>query len=114
MNWNDLKIFCNSLDEVQLQQNVILWREDEAVTDIKAIELDKTITLSEGDESIKDIDAIQLDSEQYIEPEVIGEGCFPKWEAEDIVKNQPEDYPNGLAHFQKVYDKGHPVLTENF
>lgn len=93
MNWNDLKTFCNQLNETQLTENVILWREDEAITDI---------------------DAQQLEEDQYIDKEEMLEGCFPKSEVDDFIKNQPEDYPNGLDHFKKVYDKGFPVLQENF
>ena len=36
MNWNELKDFCRSLNEKQLQKKVILWREDIAISNIKA------------------------------------------------------------------------------
>lgn len=92
MNWNQLKDFCNSLDEEQLKHNVILWREDEAITDI---------------------DAITLEEDHYINPEA-SEGCFPESEANYLIKTDPESYPDGIDFFTKVYDKGHPVLHENF
>jgi hypothetical protein len=93
MNWKQLKDFCNSLPESELEKNVILWREDEAITNIEAE---------------------QLSEEQYLETENSEDGCFPKSEAESMIFANPNDYPDGLDHFQKVYDKGHPILTEIF
>ena len=92
MNWNELKTFCNSLNEEQLQHKVILWRETEAISNIE------TLTIEE---------------DQYVEPDVIGDGCFPKSEAEYIIKNQPEEYPN-MDSFKKVYNKDTPILHEIF
>ena len=34
MNWKELKKFCNSLPEKELGKTVILWREDEAISQI--------------------------------------------------------------------------------
>ena len=56
MTWEEMKEFCNSLDEKQLKQKVILWREDEATTKIE------TEILSE---------------DYYVDPECIENGCFP-------------------------------------
>lgn len=95
MNWKQLKDFCNSLPESELEKekDVVLWREEEAITDISAE---------------------QLDEDHYVE---IGEeenGCIPLSEVESQIKNYFTEYPNGLEHFSKVYDKGHPILHEIF
>ena len=34
MNWRELKDFCNSLSEEQLEKKVIIWREEETLTKI--------------------------------------------------------------------------------
>lgn len=93
MNWKKLKDFCNSLPESELEKNVIMWREDEAVTNITAEQLEEDYYLSNEDKE---------------------SGCFPQKEAESQIKQNPEEHPDGLEHFTKVYDKGHPVLMEIF
>lgn len=94
MTWNDLKKFCNELPENELEKNVILWREEEAITDISAV---------------------ALDEDHYVDKEgEISDGCFPLSDAEHWIRTSPEDYPDGIDGFEKVYDKGHPVLWENF
>lgn len=93
MNWRELKDFCNSLPESELEEKVILWREEEAITDISAS---------------------QLEEDNYVDNEREEDGCFGKSEAESQIKMSPEDFPNGLEHFTKVYDKGNPILHENF
>lgn len=93
MNWKELKDFCNNLPESELEKNVILWREEEAITDISAE---------------------QLDEDQYVNIDDSDDGCFPMSEAESQIKSDPEDFPNGLDGFKKVYEKGQPILHENF
>ena len=94
MNWKQLKDFCNGLTEEQLQEKVIMWREHEAVNNIE-------------------VDTLQED--HYIdETGQYDEGCFEKSTALNLIKDNTEDYPNGLKHFKKVYDKGFPILWENF
>jgi hypothetical protein len=94
MTWNELKTFCNSLDEKQLEHNVIMWREDDVINDISAM---------------------QLDEDHYVDNEGdFEDGCFPQSEAEAMIRDNEPDFPNGMEHFQKVYDKGHPLLAENF
>lgn len=94
MNWKELKDFCNSLPESELEKKVILWREEptEAITDISAEQLE----------------------DMYVNNDCDEDGCFPLCEAESLIKDSPEDYPDGMDHFTKVYDKGHPILSENF
>lgn len=79
-NWQQLKDFCNSLDENQLNEPVILWRESEAINNITAFQLDEDHYIAEGDE-----------------------GCYPLSDA-----TEPEE------DLKKVYDKGTPLLFENF
>lgn len=94
MNWKQLKDFCNGLTEEQLEKKVVIWREDEAISNIET-------TL--------------LEEDYYIEKESGSpEGCFEESEANYMIENNPEDYPNGLGDFKKVYDKGHPLLWEKF
>ncbi len=50
MTWSELKDFCNSLPEDQLQRNVILWREDEAINKIEANRIEEDHYIGEDDE----------------------------------------------------------------
>ena len=84
MNWKELKDFCNSLPISELEKNVILWREDEAIIDINAE---------------------QLDEDYYLRTEDPDEGCFPESE----IKSLDPD-----IEVTRVYIKGHPILHENF
>lgn len=92
MNWKELKEFCNSLTEEQLQKKVILWREEEAIIDISAS---------------------QLEEDYYTDPDDEN-GCFPESDAKYLVESNKDDYPDGMNDLKKVYDKGHPVLWEKF
>jgi hypothetical protein len=92
MNWKELKEFCNRLPESELEKNVILWREDEAITDINAE---------------------QLEESYYFDPES-DMGCFPESQAKLFITEDESAYPNGMDTFEKAYDKGHPILSENF
>jgi len=92
MNWKELKDFCNALSELELQKKVILWREEEAISDIYAEQLPENHYTSEHHD----------------------EGCIPESEALSAIDNDPEDFPNGMDDFTKVYDKGDPLLHENF
>lgn len=91
--WNELKEFCNSLNEEQLKHKVILWQEDSVIDDISAE---------------------CLPEDQYIDLERDDEGCFPESLMNTFLKDNPEDYPNGKDDFKKVYDKGTPILLEEF
>lgn len=93
MNWKQLKDFCNSLSESELEKNVMLWREDEAITDINAEQLEE--------------DYVVLIEEQE-------DGCFGVSTAESLIKEAPSEYPEKMEHFKKVYDKGFPILHEVF
>ena len=85
MTWRELKAFCNQLPESELVKNVIMWREEEAITCI---------------------DAFQLEEDYYIEAgDPYGEGCFAESE---MSKEDPD------LEYEKVYDKGHPLLSEDF
>lgn len=41
MKWQELKDFCNSLNEVELQKNVIVWGEDRGETINSAYQLEE-------------------------------------------------------------------------
>lgn len=85
MNWKELKEFVNSLNNKQLEAKVILWREDEAITEIET--------------NI-------LEEDQYI---ILGEeGCFSLTDG-GYTENDIEE--KGLI---MVYEKGHPLLMEDF
>lgn len=84
MTYQELKDFCNSLPESELSKKVILWREDEAITDISAE---------------------QLQEDHYIDVDNSEDGCFPASECKHL---DPE------TKIKKVYDKGTPILHENF
>ena len=85
MNWNQLKDFCNSLTEEQLQKNVLVWREDKAFSNMEPIVLNYDMYIGLGEE-----------------------GCYPLHEV-DLTEEQAEE--EGLT---KVYSKGDPILMEDF
>lgn len=62
MKWKKLKEFVNTLPEAQLENEVILWREDLAITKIEAE---------------------QLQEDHYIEVDNPEDGCFPESEIKD-------------------------------
>ncbi len=74
MNWKELKEFCNSLDEKQLEKKVIIWREDEAISKIEAE---------------------KLSEDHYVNPEVDEDGCYPESEANEPLKDLKKDYDKG-------------------
>lgn len=84
MTYQELKDFCNNLPEVELNKNVILLREDEAIADISAE---------------------QLQEDHYIDVDNNEGGCFPVSECKHL---DPE------TKIKKVYDKETPILQENF
>lgn len=84
MNWKQLKDFCNSLPLSELEKNVMLWREDEAITKIEAE---------------------QLEEDYYIKRESPEEGCFPCSECNSL---EPS------TKIKRVYKKGQPLLHEIF
>ena len=84
MNWKQLKEFCNSLNEEQLEKKVILWREDE---------------------TINNIEVDQLQEDRYIKRNEPEEGCFP-------LSEFPEMEPK--TKIKRVYKKGDPILWEKF
>ena len=85
MNWLELKEFCNSLPQEQLERKVILWREDEAITDIYAE---------------------QLTEDHYIGSD--DDGCYPLSDAGLTV-----DDVDGCG-LKKVYSIGDAILWEKF
>ena len=86
-----MKEFCDELTEEQLDKKVILWREDEAISKIEPITLSEDYYMFDGDE-----------------------GCVPESEAKHTIKHESKEYPNGLADVEKGYEKGHPILMEDF
>lgn len=61
MNYKELKDFCNLLDEGQLKEEVVLWREDEAINSIQAE---------------------PLSEDQYMRKDGEDEHCYPLSESE--------------------------------
>ena len=92
MTWRELKDFANSLTESELEAKVILLREDEAITEIYAEQFEADYYISNNHD----------------------EGCIPESQALADLKLNPEDYPNGFSDFTKVYEKGTPILREDF
>lgn len=93
MTWKEMKQFCESLNDEQLEKKVIMWREEEVINDISAF---------------------TLGLDHYIDKERGEDGCIEESTAKEIAMNNEIDYPNGMDHFEKVYDKGFPLLHENF
>lgn len=50
MNWKELKEFANSLNDEQLEAKAILWREDEAITEIETNILEEDQYIIPGEE----------------------------------------------------------------
>jgi len=72
MKWIKLKEFCNSLNDEQLQKKVIVWREDEAISNINA--------------------------ELLLEDQYIGDGedeCYPESDAREPIENLKKVYSKG-------------------
>jgi hypothetical protein len=92
MTWKQLKEFCNNLPENELKKKVIMWREEECVNAIEVM---------------------ALDEDHYIDPENDENGCFPESEAKIFIEDE-DAYPEGMKDLKKVYDKGHPILWEDF
>lgn len=88
MVWKELKNFCNSLDEEQLTKEVVIWREDESVSDLTPL---------------------ILDEDHFIDQEDSENGCFPESEIKNF-----DPIEIGEMKLKKVYDKGDPILGENF
>ncbi|WP_281321993.1 hypothetical protein [Flavobacterium aestivum] len=86
MNWRELKDFCNSLPESELEKKVILWRED-------------------AEYVITEIEAEQLEEDYYIDLDNSENGCFPVSECKDL---EPD------TKIKRVYKKGNPILHEVF
>ena len=89
MNFRQLKDFCNSLPEKELDKQVVVLRESEP---------------------IKNINAFQMDEDQYTNPDDPDE-CLSKSEAEKLILVRP-DYYHDLDDMQKVCDRGTPYLME--
>lgn len=85
MIWKDIKDFISSLDENQLNKKVVLWRESESIEDL-------------GIECLKD--------DHYYDPNQPEDGCFSKKDAIDMSGN--------LDNYEKCFDKGQPIIWENF
>lgn len=73
MTWNELKDFCASLNEKQLQKKVILWREDIAITNINAQNLEEDHYIGSEDD----------------------EGCYPESDAIEPIEELTKVYDNG-------------------
>lgn len=86
MNWKELKEFCNNLPEDKLEKQVILWREEDA---------------------IDRIEVMALEEDYYIDKEEHMDGCV----SESSIK---DDLDDNTDNFDKVYDKGDPILWEKF
>ena len=86
MNFRQLKDFCNSLPENELDKKVILWRED-------------------AEDVITEIEAEQLEEDYYIQVDEPENGCFPVSECKEL---EPD------TKIKRVYKKGHPILSEVF
>lgn len=72
MNWNKLKEFCNSLDEKQLQKKVILWREDESISEIEPIVINEDHYIGEDEEA-----------------------CYPESDAQEPIEDLKKVYDKG-------------------
>ena len=90
MNWKELKGFCNGLTEEQLEQKVIMWREDEV---------------------INKIEPITLEEDQYINIEYPETGCMDESE---MMSQSESNEELTKKHFSKVYDNVFPLLREDF
>lgn len=75
-----------TLSEDQLEKDVIVWREDEAVSSLEPM---------------------ILHDDHYIAPDD-EDGCYTLSDAGLDIEDVKE------KNLKKVYDKGHPILAEDF
>lgn len=87
MAWNELKEFCNSLPQEQLERKVIFWREDEAIDDIEVGQLSEDYYIGEDDEL-----------------------CYTLSDM-GLTVNDMDDNALGL---KKAYSEGDAILWEHF
>ena len=79
------------------------WRQlKEFCNNLPEGELDNNVIMWQEDSVISDIEAMELQEDYYMDKEE-DEGCYPESEAS-----------NGIDGLEKVYDKGRPVLWEDF
>lgn len=57
---------------------------------------------------------MKLEEDHYVDNDNVLGGCFEEFLMLGNIENNPDDYPNGINDFTKVYDKGHPILWEKF
>ena len=84
MKWLELKKFCESLTKEQLENNVVIWREEECISDIGPV---------------------VLEEDYYLDEEEGGGLCIPESEFEwDI----------NVPNVKKVYNEGFPLLMAEY
>ena len=80
------------------------WKElKEFCNSLPDNELTRKVILWREDEAVNNIDAVQLDEDFYADEEELEEGCF-----------RASDASKPIEELTKVYEKGTPVLMENF
>ena len=80
MNWRELKEFCNTLPEEQLERKVILWREDEVINKIEPKLLEEDFYIGEDED-----------------------GCYPASEAEEPIELLKKVYSKGDAILEEDF-----------
>lgn len=84
MNWKELKDFCNSLPESELNKTVIVWGEEHGIANVCAE---------------------QLSEDYYYNPDDPDVGCFPISDMKDLSGEDKES-------LEVVYSKGTPMIIE--
>jgi hypothetical protein len=74
INYRELKEFCNSLEEKQLEENVALWQEEGLISDISVM---------------------KLEEDHYICPDSGEDGCYPLSEASEPIESLKKVYSVG-------------------
>ena len=52
MTWQELKDFCNNLPEEVLDKDVVLWREEDSITEIESRELEEDYYMNPEDDLV--------------------------------------------------------------
>ncbi|WP_158962579.1 hypothetical protein [Myroides fluvii] len=86
MDWKELKDFCNSLPESELDKTVIIWGEEYDIANVCVEQLSEDYCYDPGDLDI---------------------GCFPVSDTKDFSEEDKEN-------LEVAYSKGTPMIIERY
>lgn len=85
--WADFKKAVNKIPEKNLNQEVVIWTEDERCYTVDSLFICPEDFLFDGDE-----------------------GCCPRSEMKDAIKEEKRDYPDTESEYYVVHRKGTRII----